>query len=141
MTKRRLLIDTNVLMDVLGEREPFYPTSSQVWDRIHNGEWEGWISAHSVTTLYYLVRKQSAHDVAMRGIRVVMDVFRIAPVDANLIAAAVANPLGDFEDAVQHQCALQVGANAIVTRDKRHFLEVSIPVLTPAHLIGLPGDQ
>jgi len=128
---QRILVDINVLLDVLAQRSPHYVASAAVWAAVENREVAGWVSANSVTTLYYLLRKISNHVTAMRGIRLVHEVFSIAPVDAALIEKALHSSLSDFEDAVQYESALRVKATAIVTRDVRHFQHASIPAVTP----------
>ena len=127
----RVLVDINVLLDVLARREPHYAASAAIWAAAETHAIQGLVSANSITTLYYLLRKASNHATALRGIRLVGAVFVIVPVDATLIEKALNSPLGDFEDAVQYENALRAKATAIVTRDVRHFKDSSIPVLPP----------
>ena len=135
----RLLVDINVLLDVLANRQPHYDASAAVWAAVETRTVVGWVSANSITTLYYLLRKVSNHATALRGIRLVNEVFMVAPVDASLIEKALVSPLGDFEDAVQYENALRAKATAIVTRDVRHFRHSAIPVLTPDAFLATAG--
>ena len=126
-----VLVDTNVLMDVLTQRQPHCDASVAVWTAVYRRKLIGWVSADSFSTLYYLLRKMSNHTEAHRGIRKVCEIFEITPMDAALIGQALNSPLDDFEDAIQHECALRVKATAIITRDTRHFRNASIPAVTP----------
>ncbi len=133
---RKVLIDINVLLDVLARREPHYAASAALWALGETGSVDGLVSATSITTLYYLLRRAANHTTALRGIRLVCDIFTVLPVDRLVIGEALAEPLRDFEDAVQYQCALQAGATAIVTRDLRHFQGCSVSVMTPEAFIN-----
>jgi len=128
---QRALVDINVLLDVLAQREPHYAASAAVWAAAETGEIDGLVSATSVTTLYYLLRRAADHATALNGIRLMRRIFRVIPVDAALLDEALASPLHDFEDAVQYHGALRAGAAAIVTRDVRNFRGASLPVRTP----------
>ena len=124
-------MDINVLMDVLVQRQPHYPASMAAWEAVVNREVVGWVSANSITTLYYLLRKSSGHATAMQSVCLVHQLFSIAPIDAALIEKALNSPVDDLEDAVQYECALHVKATMIVTRDERHFRDTAIPVMSP----------
>ena len=126
-----ILVDVNVLIDVLIQRQPHYAASAAIWTAVDRHVLDGWVSADSFSTLHYLLRKMSDRDTARRSIRLVGEVFSIVPVDVALIKRALHSHLDDFEDAVQYECALHVKATAIITRDRRHFRHTSIPAITP----------
>ena len=136
MTSQPILVDANVLMDVLARREPHFTASAAVWAAVEKRGVEGWASADSFTTLYYLLRKRSGSAMAHRCLQLVSEVFKIVPVDAALLEKALHSPLDDFEDAVQYECALRVKAATIITRDMYHFQNTSIPAMTPAEFVA-----
>jgi len=133
---QRILVDINVLMDVLVQRQPYYVASAAAWEAVASREVVGWVSANSITTLYYLLRKSSGHTTAMQGIRLVHKLFSIAPVDAALIEKALNSPVNDLEDAVQYESALLVNATTIVTRDEHHFRDTTIPIVSPEFFVA-----
>ena len=132
---QRILVDINVLMDVLTERHPHCDASLAVWIAVYEHKVAGWVSADSFSTLYYLLRKTLNHTETHRGIRKVLEVFEVAPLGAALLEKALHSPLDDYEDAIQYECALDVKATAIITRDQ-HFRHAAIPVMTPAEFLA-----
>ena len=129
--KDTVLVDINVLLDVLARREPHFAASVRIWDAVETRVIQGVVSANSITTLYYLLCKVANHDVALRGIRLMSEIFAILPVDRALIEQAMNSDIADFEDAVQYESALGAKVTAIITRDVRHFKNAAISVLSP----------
>jgi predicted nucleic acid-binding protein len=133
----RVLLDINVILDVLADREPFSDDAAAVLGRIESGNLEGFLAAHTVTTLHFLLAK---HLGKARTRKVLTDLLRLvdlAPVDEDQIRHALAANWADFEDAVQAACAEGVGADYLVTRNKRDFRKSVVPTLTPAELLAL----
>lgn len=133
----RVLLDINVILDVLADREPFSDDAAAVLGRIESGNLEGFLAAHTVTTLHFLLAK---HLGKARTRKVLTDLLRIvdlAPVDEDQIRHALAANWADFEDAVQAACAEGVGAGYLVTRNKRDFRKSVVQTLTPAELLAL----
>jgi predicted nucleic acid-binding protein len=130
----RVHVDINVLLDVLAHREPHFAASAAVWGAAETGRIHGQVSANSLTTLYYLLRRAANRSTALEGVRLVRDVFEVVPVDLELIDRALASKRRDFEDAVLIESALRAEANAIVTRDAQHFENAGIAVMSPHRL-------
>ena len=133
----RVLLDINVILDVLADREPFSEDAAAVLGQIELGNIEGFLAAHTVTTLHFLLAK---HLGKARTRKVLTDLLRIvnlAPVDEDQIRHALAANWADFEDAVQAACAEGVGADYLATRNKRDFRKSAVHPLTPAELLAL----
>jgi len=128
---RRPLLDINVLLDVLGQREPFIEDAARIWSAVETGSVAGLISADSFTTVYYLLHRASNARKARRGIMLMRDLFEVVPVDERIISQALDSPVRDFEDAVQYHCAIRGNADCLVTRDLRHYRRAELPVLGP----------
>ncbi len=137
---QRGLVDINILLDVLARREAHYAASAALWAAAETRTINGLVSATSIVTLYYLLHRAADHATALRGIRLVREIFHVIPVDGPLIDAALASPLRDFEDAVQYHSAVKAGAAIIVRRDMRHFKNSAIPVLSPAAFLSRIGE-
>ncbi len=130
----RVLIDTNVVLDFLQEREPFAENAAKLFKRIDAGEIEGFIAATTITNIYYIVRKAAGAIVAQDAISQVLTDLNICVVDRNVLEQAIALNFRDFEDAVQYVCGVAHSVDAIVTRDASGFVGVEIPVMSPEEL-------
>ncbi len=129
-----MLFDTNVVLDVLLDREPFATVGADLFSQVERGVVSGYLCATTVTTVYYLAKKARGAEQAQQHIRTLMRIFEVAPVNRAVLESALASRLVDFEDAVLHEAALQVGAGGIVTRDPAGFKGALIPVYTPEGL-------
>jgi len=135
--EQKVLLDTNILLDVLAHREPHYNLSAKVWAVIESGLVEGLIAAHSVTTLHYLL---STHIGAARLQTVLYDilqVFTVATIDQEVIVSALSLEWSDFEDAVQMAAALKARADYLITRNPKDFETKDIPVLMPGEFMAI----
>ena len=132
-----VLFDTNVVLDVLLDREPFSDDSADALSRVEKGDIRGLVCATTVTTLHYLCRKVLGRGRTQRELRVLVSIVDVAAVNRGVIDAALASKIGDFEDAVLVASGESAGADAIVTRNKRDFAAARIAVYTPAELLAL----
>ena len=132
----RVLFDLNVVLDVVADREPFADDSRAAMAHVEQGTVEGWMAAHSLTTLFYLVRRRTDLRTARRATASVLTLFDIVPVDKARLTEALAGPGADFEDAVQIACAQSIGAHYIVTRDPRDFRKSHVPALSPLEFLA-----
>src|SRR6266567_9378327 len=128
---RRILFDTNVVLDVLLDRQPYVEASAAAWAAVETGSSEGMLAAHAVTTIHYLVRKEKSTVKARRIISAILRVFGVATVDAAVIQEALQLPFSDFEDAVTAAAAQLAGCECIVTRDPKGFRGSPVRSLTP----------
>jgi predicted nucleic acid-binding protein len=133
----KLLVDLNVILDVLLDREPHVAEAARLWASIERGEARGLVSAHAVTTLHYLLSKSQDSEVAHSGCAALLTVFEPAAVDAIVLREAQAMGWPDFEDAVTAAAARAAGCDAIVTRDAAGFAGAALPVLVPAEAVAL----
>jgi len=106
-----VLFDLNIVLDVLQERAGFYEFLARLLARAETGKIEGWIAAHAVTTLFYLIAKDRSPEQARVAITSLLQFLKVAPVDQNTIEQALNLPYRDFEDAVQMSAALQIWAD------------------------------
>lgn len=135
--KPQVLFDLNIILDVLQERQDFYEFSAQLLAYAETGLLQGWIAAHSVTTLFYLIAKDRSPEHARVTLTGLLQILKIAPVDQNTIEQALNLPYRDFEDAVQTVAALQVHADYFVTRNVRDYQPAPMEVLQPVELLAI----
>jgi predicted nucleic acid-binding protein len=133
----RVLFDTNVLMDVLLDRQPFVETSAQLLDQVVRGTITGLIGATTVTTIFYLASREIGKKDAKRQIEKLMALFEIAPVTRSVLEAAMTSRSPDYEDAVLAEAAHQAGAQAIVTRNLKDFAHSPVRAYTPKQWLAM----
>jgi predicted nucleic acid-binding protein len=134
---KRILFDTNVVLDVLLDRQPYAEASAAAWAVVEAGALEGMLAAHAVTTIHYLVRKERGNVKARRIVSAILRIFRVAAVDGAVIQEALQLPFSDFEDAVTAAAARVAGCECIVTRDPKGFRGSPIRSLTPEVVMQL----
>ena len=135
--KLQVLFDLNILLDVLQERKDFYDFSALLLAYAETGVIQGWLAAHSITTLFYLVAKNKSPEQARVTLTSLLQFLKIAPVDQNTIEQALNLPYRDFEDAVQMISALQVHADYLLTRNVRDYQPAPLEVVQPVELLAI----
>jgi len=136
--KPAVLIDLNVLLDVLQKREPFYETSAGLLAAVETGQVQGFVAAHSITTLFYLIQKSRSAAEARASITNLLQFIQIAPVDQSTIEQALNLDFRDFEDAVQMISAVQGKMDCLVTRNVKDYRTALLPVMQPVDFLGTP---
>jgi predicted nucleic acid-binding protein len=133
----RILLDTNVILDVLLDRKPHVHASAALWTALEKGSSQGMLAAHAVTAIHYLIRKEAGNTKATRAIASILSVFEVAAVDGAVIQEALQLTFSDFEDAVTAAAARAAGCESIVTRDPKGFRGSTVRALTPEAVIPL----
>jgi predicted nucleic acid-binding protein len=131
-----LFIDTNVLLDVLDHRQPFYEDSAAVWSLAEKGKIRCCISAISFNNIYYILRKQQSPAVIRKTLCLLRDIFDIVTLDERILNQAMDSNFKDFEDAIQYFSASRVSAQCILSRNLNHYKASEIPILTPAEFLA-----
>ncbi len=133
----KLFYDVNVVLDVLTNREPWVAESAACLSLLEREGVEGFIAAHTVTTLHYLTGRHLDRQRANTAMLDLLNMFHIASVEKNTLLQALSVTGPDFEDAVQAVCAMNVGADFLVTRNARDFQGLGLQALSPAELLAL----
>jgi predicted nucleic acid-binding protein len=140
--KLQILVDLNVIVDVIQERQPFYTDSAHILDAVANRVVEGYMAAHTVTTLFYITARFADRQTAAIALSRLLNFFRVAQVDDQVIRNALAWNWKDFEDAVQMAAALNANLDYVITRNPKDFETQPVPVLEPAvFLTLLPAEN
>ncbi|KAA9134048.1 PIN domain-containing protein [Marinihelvus fidelis] len=130
-----ILVNLNVIVDVLQVRHPFHSTSLGTLNRIMAGKRLAALASHSVTTLYFLMRKHSGREVANRSVDWAARRFEVIPVGQKELDRALALNWPGFEDAVVAAAAESAGCTHIVTRNVRDFRGSVVPAVLPDELV------
>jgi predicted nucleic acid-binding protein len=132
----RVLIDTNVALDFLLQREPFLQDAELLFQAIDQEEIVGYITATTLTDIFYISRRHTrSMEQARQAVSEMLTTMVICSVDRAVLELAFDSRLDDFEDAVQIFSAVAQGLEAIVTRDAQGFLSSPIPVLSVQELL------
>ena len=126
----RLFIDTNIMLDLLGERIPFYDSIAKIATLSDNGEVYLIVSALSYSTVFYLLSKYESKDKVMEKLRKFKIISEVAGVDETIIEKGLNSTFTDFEDSLQYFCALKSECDALITRNQKDFKESTIPVFS-----------
>lgn len=131
------MIDTNILLDVLLSREPFFGASRSVLKLCEDGKIQGFLSASSVTDIFYIVRKAlQSTELAYKALGSILDIVKVLTVTNEDVLNAYTQHASDFEDCLLATCAKSNGCAAIVTRNKKDFADFGITLLSPEELLS-----
>jgi len=114
---KKVLIDTNVVLDKLAVRQPFHIEANTIFDLIADGKIIGFITASSITDIYFLLGKAIGFNLSLKAIENLLDVFEVISVTKIDCQNAVKSNIKDFEDALVAVCADKEDLDFIITRD------------------------
>lgn len=133
----RVLIDTNVILDILQKREPFFTDSYRALRRALENDAECLISASAATDIFYVLRKSlGSAQQAKEHIDQLAQVVNFADVQGMDIHTALMRAMPDFEDAVVDAVAERSGATYILTRNIKDFTGSVVPAILPADFLN-----
>ncbi|MFZ0548825.1 MAG: PIN domain-containing protein [Candidatus Promineifilaceae bacterium] len=135
--KPHILVDLNVIIDVVQIRQPFYKDSAALLDAVVRKKADGWLAAHSLTTLFYIIGRYHNRAAAATILTTLLQSFTVAPVDDAVIRKALSWGWTDFEDAVQMAAADAVKTDYLITRNLADFQSGPIPVIQPTTFLAL----
>lgn len=128
----RILIDTNVLLDYLLMREPFYKEAKRIVISCVDGRVKGCIAVHSISNIFYILRKDYSIKERREVLSELCSIFDVEGIDkAKLVEALQNENFSDFEDCLQIECAKAYGAEYIVTRDAADYKASEIKAIMP----------
>ena len=133
----KILLDANIALDVLLERQPFYVSGARVLG-LSKGGIELFISASTVTDIYYITRRELKNkDVALTLLKNLLTSVDVAAVTNSEIYRAIDLNWSDLEDAVQYAAGETLAVDYLVTRNVSDFTAAAYPVVTPDELINI----
>ena len=131
-----VLIDTNIFIDVLQDRIPFTDNSQAVIGLVTQKKIKGAVAAHSITNLWYILRKTHSDEERRNYLLSLFELFDVVSMDKNRLVAALENSnFKDFEDCLQDECAYAINADYIITRNAKDFESSMVKALTPEEFL------
>jgi predicted nucleic acid-binding protein len=131
----RILLDTNIVLDVLLNREPFLHDSRRVWEAADEGVFDACIASFTLPTIHYICQRHGGAAAAGTAVDVCLEAFEVCALYRECILAARRMPGDDFEDNLQVACAITDFVPGIVTRNPADFAHAPIRVYTPEELL------
>ncbi len=115
---KKALLDTNIVLDAIAAREPFLKNAEAVFRLIKSKKVAAFITANSITDIYYIARKSRGEAETREALRILLNAFTIVDVRGRECLEALDFPLDDYEDALLCVCGIRAGVDCIVTRDE-----------------------
>ena len=133
----RILFDTNIVLDVLLLRKPYYTSATFLLSEVEQGNIEGYLCPTTITTIGYLVTKVKGASEAKGLIKNLLNIFKLTELSRQVFEAACNHKISDYEDAVLHESAKISSIEGIVTRNIKDFKYASLRVYDPEELVGI----
>ena len=133
----KALIDTNVVLDILLHRHPWYDNSAMIFGLADENLINGYVPTSAITDIFYVSQKQLGKNPTKKALKTLLSVFKPAAVTDNHIYHALDLDWADFEDSVQYIVGISFSADYIITRNTQDFSSSSIPAVTPEQFINI----
>lgn len=135
--KDKVFLDTNVVIDLLGEREAYYISAAKIATLADKGEIQLVASALTIATTYFVLSKYEKDDVVREKLKKFKIIASVSDLTDKVIEKSLVSKFSDFEDALQYHCALKEECSIIITRNGKDFIPSEIPILTPDEYLNL----
>ncbi len=132
----KVFLDTDVLLDLFLEREPYHTAALQLLSSLKRTKTVCYTSPVVLANVNYILAKAKGREYSIGKLRSLRTILSVLPIDESMVDAAVAAPQRDFEDTLQLQCALANGVDTIITRNVRHYPRTRIQVVDPMQYLG-----
>lgn len=132
----RVIVDTNVVLDVLLDREPFVKASVDVFCLVEESRIEAFLCATTITTIDYLLTQSLPVSKVRDTLRRLISLFEIATVNRPVIERALGSKIRDFEDAVLDESGQMAGVDSVVTRNTKDFAGSVLKVFDPNEFLA-----
>ena len=136
-----VFLDTNVVIDFMGEREGFFEDAAAIFTMIEDKRITASASALTIVNCAYILKKAFSSEVMLDKVEALCQMLNVTPIDRSQLVNAVQLSPYDYEDAVQYLSSLPYHPDVIITRDKRGFNDFDILVMTPAEFVNKAKQQ
>lgn len=133
---KKIFLDTNIIIDIILDRQPFSKYSIEILKKAENNEIELFISSHTIATTHYILKKILQEKTVREILSNLIEIIEIISIDQDVIKKGLKSKHKDFEDALQIICAYTItDIHCIVTRNVKDFKGSEVPVFTPDELV------
>lgn len=134
---KRVLIDSDVVIDFVLERQPFEIEAKEIFRHIARQKFDAYITSITPINVFYIGRKIKGQQDTLKAIKRLFDILEVITADKNLLQKSLSSKITDYEDAVQHACAEAESLDAIVTRNLSDYKNATLPVYSPTEFLNL----
>ena len=138
---QKIFIDTDIILDLLAERQPFYKNAAALFTLIDRGKLSGFTSPIVFANLHYLLSKQLSKKHAIINLKKLRSLINIVPVDEKIIDFSIESDFKDYEDAIHYYAAISAGISTLITRNIRDYKNPSITVCSPKEFLKMWSAQ
>lgn len=132
---QKILLDTNIIIDFLGERKGFYDPAAKIITLADKKKIKIYVSAVSMATAYYVLAKYENKKASLEKVRKFKVLCEISSMNNKVFEKALNAPFDDFEDALQYFSAVEDNCDLIVTRNEKDYKTALIPVMSPENYL------
>lgn len=132
-----ILLDTNIILDIALKRMPFYSDSASVFKKIDSQSITAFITATTITDIYYIAKKEKGHSIAITFITDLLQYIDLIGIDKKIIIEALSSAIIDFEDAIQSISSSYFGIDYITTRNTKDYQNSSVKAISPNDFLKL----
>ena len=133
----RVLLDNDVNLDFVLARHPFFVEAEQIFIAAAQNKFGAYIASISAINIYYIGRKEIGRNSVLQELEKLLKLVKVCSVDSNNLQAAITSTITDYEDAVQHECALAENLDAIVTRNTKDYKNATVKVYSPSEFLQI----
>ena len=137
----RIFIDSDIILDVLAQREPFYVSAAKLFTLIDKKEIIGYSSPIVFSNIHYILSKLTSKASALSNLRKLKSIITVLPIDDKIIELALNSDFHDFEDAIQYHTAKSNDIKFLITRNKKDYKKSKISVCTADEYVKIWASQ
>jgi predicted nucleic acid-binding protein len=132
----KLFLDTNIILDLIEERAPFYIHAQQIFSKSDKNKIQLCTSSLNFANLHFIITKKSSKENAVKILLKLKTLIEVLPLDDKVIHLALASDFRDFEDAIQFYTAVENNISILITRNLKDFKKTDISVMTAEQYLG-----
>jgi len=133
----RILLDTNIILDIALGRTPHFIDSVDVFKKIDNQVIFGFVTATTITDIYYIAKREKDHQTSLDFIKSLIEIIDIIGIDREVIIKSLISQIVDFEDAIQSVSSQLNNIDYIITRNQKDFTKSEVKALSPKGFLDL----
>lgn len=137
----KVFVDSDIILDLLMKREPYYAASVKLFGLIENKKIEGYVSSLIFSNLFYIIKKLENKEKAINSLKKLKILLNILPIDNKIIELGLTSNFKDFEDSLQYYAAIENGIKTLITRNINDYKSAKINIYTADEYINIYNDQ